>query len=259
MRFLRPVITIAGLFLIWGLIAYLFDLPRFILPSPLLVLSTLVEKSALISDHALITLSEIVLGLAFGISIGMLSALSISAYQPARQWVLPIVIASQAIPVFAIAPILVLWMGYGIGPKVIVGALIIYFPVTIGFLDGLNRTGEAWTNMASLLQQRGQGGKIRNIFYLYRYVKVPFALPALASGIRIAAAVAPIGAIVGEWVGASSGLGFLMLNANARVQTDLMFACLLVLIFMAVSLYYLVDYGLRRALPWQPDRKSLIQ
>lgn len=258
MRFFRPGITIVGLFLLWALIAAIAGLPKFILPSPQLVLVTLFEKAELIAGHAVTTLTEILLGLAFGVAFGMMSALLISAYRPVRQWVLPLVIASQAIPVFAIAPLLVLWLGYGIGPKVIVGALIIYFPVTIGFLDGLNRTGPAWINLASLLQQRSSRGQFLNSYYLYRHIKIPFALPALASGIRIAAAVAPIGAVVGEWVGSSSGLGFLMLHANARVQTDLLFASLLVLTFMAVSLYYIVDYGLRIALPWQPDQKNLL-
>jgi putative hydroxymethylpyrimidine transport system permease protein len=220
-----------------------------------LVLNTLLSKASLIADHAMTTGAEILLGLLVGVGFGMLSALLISAYRPVRQWILPVLIASQAIPVFAIAPILVLWLGYGIGPKVIVGALIIYFPVAIGFLDGLNRTDPAWINLAALMQKSSSKHQFRKTFYLYKYIKIPFALPSLASGIRVAAAIAPIGAIVGEWVGSSSGLGFLMLHANARVQTDLLFASLLVLTFMAISLYYLVDFGLRRALPWQPDQK----
>ena len=100
------------------------------------------------------------------------------------------------------------------------------------------------------MQQSGTTGRFRKLVNLYIYIKIPFALPSLASGIRVAAAVAPIGAVVGEWVGASSGLGYLMLHANARVQTDLMFAALLVLTAMALLLYYLIDAVLLRALPW---------
>jgi putative hydroxymethylpyrimidine transport system permease protein len=255
MKFARPLITIAGLLVIWGAITGLADLPRFILPSPLLVLQALISKIDIIAGHALITALEIILGLALGLAFGMVSALMISAYQPVRQWVFPVLIASQAVPVFAIAPILVLWLGYGIGPKIIVGALITYFPVAVGFLDGLNRTDPAWTNQAILLQQRSAKSKPVKLFYLYRYIKVPFALPSLSSGIRVAAAVAPIGAIVGEWVGSSAGLGFLMLHANARVQTDLVFASLFVLTLMAVSLYYLVDLILRRMISWQSEQK----
>ncbi|MCF8467107.1 MAG: ABC transporter permease [Sneathiella sp.] len=256
MRFLRLVITIGGLLLIWGLITEITGLPKFILPSPLVVLNALTSNAGLIAVNAVTTALEILLGLFFGITFGMMSALMISAYRPARQWVFPILIASQAIPVFAIAPLLVLWLGYGVAPKVVMSLLIIYFPVTVSFLDGLNRTEAAWLNLAGLLQQSGRRSRLMNAFCLYRYIKIPFALPSLASGIRVAAAVAPIGAIVGEWVGSSSGLGFLMLHANARVQTDLMFASLLVLTAMALLLYYLVDHGLRHALPWLSDQQK---
>jgi putative hydroxymethylpyrimidine transport system permease protein len=250
MKSLRILITIAGLVLVWGLFTKLLALPKFMLPSPLIVGEALIKYTDIIAENALTTVIEIVLGLVLGILFGIISALLISAYRPVKQWVFPLLIASQAIPVFAIAPLLVLWFGYGMAPKIVMSLLIIYFPVTVGFLDGLNRTDPAWLNLAGLLQQSGTTGRFRKLVNLYIYIKIPFALPSLASGIRVAAAVAPIGAVVGEWVGASSGLGYLMLHANARVQTDLMFAALLVLTAMALLLYYLIDAVLLRALPW---------
>ncbi|MEX0583049.1 MAG: ABC transporter permease [Sneathiella sp.] len=256
MKILRLLVTIAGLLLVWGLITAVLNLPKFILPSPLIVAEALWRHAGLIAENAVTTAIEILLGLILGVTFGMISALMISAYQPVKQWVFPLLIASQAIPVFAIAPLLVLWLGYGIAPKVVMSLLIIYFPVTVGFLDGLNRTEPAWLNLAALLQQSGRRSRLGNLVRLYRYIKIPYALPSLASGIRVAAAIAPIGAVVGEWVGASSGLGYLMLHANARVQTDLMFASLLVLTMMALLLYYLIDYGLRRALPWLSDQDT---
>jgi len=135
--------------------------------------------------------------------------------------------------------------------------MIIYFPVTVSFLDGLNRTSRDWRDMAMVMQAGSNSHSIFRIFRLYRYIKVPFALPALASGIRVAAAVAPIGAVVGEWVGSSSGLGYLMLHANGRMQTDLVFASLLTLTVMAITLFYLIDYTLKVALKWQPDQETL--
>ncbi|MAL79485.1 MAG: ABC transporter permease [Sneathiella sp.] len=254
MRLFRPLITIAGLICLWAVITTVFSLPKFILPAPLVVGKALVTHAALIAENALTTGIEILSGLFLGVLFGMISALLISAYRPVKQWVFPLLIASQAIPVFAIAPLLVLWLGYGMAPKIVMSLLIIYFPVTVGFLDGLNRTDPAWTNLATLLQQSGPKGRFLRLVRLYRYIKIPFALPSLASGIRVAAAIAPIGAVVGEWVGASSGLGYLMLHANARVQTDLMFASLLTLTFMALALYFLIDHGLRLALPWLAPR-----
>ena len=147
---------------------------------------------------------------------------------------------------FALAPILVLWLGYGIASKVAMATLIIYFPVTVSFFDGLRRTEPGWTDLARTM------GASR--WKMLTRIRIPAALPALASGLRVATAVAPIGAVVGEWGGASAGLGYLMLHANGRVQTDLMFAALLTLAFFAVIIYFIVDNGLRRALPWQPDK-----
>ncbi len=182
-----------------------------------------------------------------------LSALLISLHSGVKQWVLPVLIASQAVPVFAIAPLLVLWFDYGITSKVVMATLIIYFPVTVNFLDGLNRTAPAWRDMAGLMQNRGSRFRLSRTYRLYRYIRIPFALPALASGIRVATAVAPIGAVVGEWVGSSSGLGYLMLHANGRMQTDLLFAALLTLTVMAIALYYLMDFLLTSALHWQDE------
>lgn len=158
---------------------------------------------------------------------------------------MPLLVVSQAIPVFALAPVLVLWLGYGLASKVAMATLIIYFPVTAAFFDGLRRTEPGWLDLAKTM-----GGT--PLAVLLR-IRIPAALPALTSGLRVATAVAPIGAVVGEWVGSSAGLGHLMLHANARMQVDVMFAALFVLAVMAVTLYFSVDAALRRAIPWQAD------
>ncbi|MHA1566556.1 MAG: ABC transporter permease, partial [Alphaproteobacteria bacterium] len=165
--------------------------------------------------------------------------------RPARAWLMPVLVVSQAIPVFALAPILVLWFGYGLAPKVVMATLIIYFPVTAAFHDGLRRTDPGWLDLAQTM------GATR--WSMLRHVRLPAALPAFGSGLRVAAAVAPIGAIVGEWVGSSAGLGYYMLLMNGRVQTAAMFAALFILALVAVTIYFAVDITLRLALPWQPD------
>lgn len=262
MKFLAPLITFAGILAIWQIAVLLGDIPDFILPGPIAVGKSLILKHQIIAPHFLTTFIEILAGLAVGILAGMITALAVSAYAPARRWMMPVLIASQAIPVFAIAPVLLLWFGFGMGPKIAMSGLIIYFPVTVNFLDGLNRTDHAWRDLAGVMQ--AGGSKNSNVssnfldqYRFYRFIKIPAALPSLATGIRVATAVAPIGAIVGEWVGSSSGLGYLMLHANARVQTDLLFASLLTLIVLALALYYLMDRFLRRLLPWQPDHSHI--
>ncbi|MEK9832404.1 MAG: ABC transporter permease [Rhodospirillaceae bacterium] len=245
MTVLRPVLVLIGLLTLWQAAVSAFAIAPFILPGPLAVIAVAAERADIIAGHALVTLNEILLGLLFGTLLGGASALVMAYFRRARAWVLPVLVVSQAVPVFALAPVLVLWFGYGVAPKVAMATLIIYFPVTAAFYDGLRRTEPGWIDLA-----RTMGASKAAIL---RQIRIPAALPAFASGLRVAAAVAPIGAVVGEWVGSSAGLGYYMLLMNGRVQTDAMFAALLVLALMAVTIYFLIDAALRRAISWQSE------
>ncbi len=240
----RPLSMFIGLCALWYAVVALTGLPAFILPDPLRVAAALIARFDYLLGHALVTLAEIVLGMTIGSAIGMATALAMTQFAQARRWLLPMVVVSQAIPVFALAPLLVLWLGYGMASKIAAATLVIYFPVTSAFFDGLRRTEQGWLDLAQVMG----ASRWRTLIAL----RLPAALPALASGLRVAAAVAPIGAVIGEWVGASRGLGFVMLQSNARMQVDLMFAALFVLSVFAVALYYVVDHGLRRLVSWQP-------
>lgn len=241
---LRPLVIAAGLVAMWQAVVWISGAPAYILPGPAGVAQAWVDRSETILRHAGITFLEIVLGLAIGVLVGLATAVLLSEWRRLRPWLLPVLVVSQAIPVFALAPILVLWLGYGMASKVAMAALIIFFPVTSALYDGLRRVDPLWLEAARSLGCTGMR--------LFRRVRLPAALPAFASGLRVATAVAPIGAVVGEWVGSSAGLGYLMLHANARLQIDLMFAALLTLAVMAVALYAAVDAILRRAVAWQP-------
>ncbi len=245
MTYLRPIVIFLCLIGAWQALVWLTGVEPFILPGPDRVAVALVERWPSLLRHAGITIVEILLGLALGVVLGCASAIVISALRPARRWLLPVLVVSQAIPVFALAPILVLWLGYGLASKVAMATLIIYFPVTTAFFDGLRRTDPGWLDLA-----RTMGGSRPAVLL---HLRIPAALPALTSGLRVATAVAPIGAIVGEWVGSSGGLGYLMLHANARLQVDVMFAALFLLALFSVTLYFTVDWALRRAIPWQAD------
>ncbi|MDS4040422.1 MAG: ABC transporter permease [Candidatus Competibacter sp.] len=245
-RLARGLLTLTGLLLVWQMVVVLGELPPYILPDPLAVAASLWRNSGSLFRHAGITALEIVLGMLLGTALGCGSALALGYSRRARRWLLPVLIASQAVPVFAIAPLLVLWLGYGMGSKIAMAMLVIYFPVTANFYDGLRHTPSGWLDLARVMLPEKQRWAV------LRHIAIPAALPALASGLRVAAAVAPIGAVLGEWVGSSAGLGYLMLHANSRMQVDLMFAALLVLALLAVGLYFAVDAGLRRLLPWHP-------
>ncbi len=242
---LRGLTVLGGLLAIWQGVVWATGAPPYILPGPGAVAAALHAEAPRLLPHAAVTALEIVLGLGIGTGLGALAALVMASARPARRWLLPVLVVSQAVPVFALAPLLVLWLGYGLASKVAMAVLIIFFPVTAAFLDGLRRTEPGWIDLARTM------GATRGA--VLRHVRLPAALPALASGLRVATAVAPIGAVVGEWVGASRGLGYLMLHANARMQVDLMFAALAILAVFSVGLYFAVDRLLRRALPWQPD------
>lgn len=246
---LRTLAIAAGLLLVWQVVVSATGVPRFILPGPLAVGVALIENAGSLARHAAITALEIVLGLIVGTALGAGCALVIAQWRRARGWLLPVLVASQAIPVFALAPILVLWLGYGLASKIAMASLIIFFPVTASFLDGLGRTESGWLDLARVMTA-GRPGRQRAV--LWR-IRLPAALPAFASGLRVAAAVAPIGAVVGEWVGASAGLGYLMLHMIGRAKTDLVFAALLLLCLIGLALYFAVDRLGRALTPWQAD------
>lgn len=247
-RYIRAALVFLGLLAIWQAVVSLSGVPEFILPPPSGVAGALRNSADIILENASVTVIEIVAGFLIGGAIGGSTAVSMSLFKPAREWLMPVLVISQAIPVFALAPILTLWLGYGMESKIAMAVLIIYFPVTAAFYDGLRRTRSGWTDMARVMNA--------SRWTELRHIRIPAALPALGSGLRVAAAVAPIGAVVGEWVGASAGLGYLMLHANARVQVDLMFAALFVLSIIACAFYFTIDAIARRMTPWQPDALS---
>ncbi len=245
MNALRAAVTVLGLLLAWQLLVWATAVPPYILPGPAAVGVALARQPGLLAWHASVTLREIVLGILLGSLVGAASAMLLAASRAARRWLMPLLVVSQALPVFALAPLLVLWLGYGMPSKVAMAVLIIYFPVTAAFLDGLRRTEPGWLELARTMDAPP--------WAVLRHIRVPAALPALTSGLRVAAAVAPIGAVVGEWVGSSAGLGYLMLHANARMQVDLMFAALLVLAALALVLWWAVDRTGRMLVRWQPE------
>lgn len=241
----RLVLTTVILLALWQLVV-LAGVPRYMLPAPWAVMQTLVAQAGLLWEHGLTTLWEILAGFVCGCLLGVATALTLSRWHFLRSTVLPLLLLTQAIPVFAIAPLLVLWFGYGPGSKIVMATLIIYFPVTSTCYDGLRQTRPGWLDLATTMG----ASSARQLFR----IQFPAALPSLASGLRMAATAAPIGAIIGEWVGSSAGLGYLMLQANGRMQTDLMFAALTVLVVITVTLYFAVDAFCRLIMPWQPDR-----
>jgi ABC-type nitrate/sulfonate/bicarbonate transport system permease component len=226
----------------WQIVASLPGVDRLILSSPGETVRALGRDHSLLLDNAAVTLEEVLLGLAVAIGLGLVSAIGMHLVRPLRDAAYPLLVASQAIPVVVIAPLLVLAFDYGIGPKIAIVALICFFPITVNLLDGLRGTDpELLKLMRSLGASRGQ---------TLRKVELPACLPYLFSGLRVAATVSVIGAVFGEWAGAENGLGRLVLLGSQQLETPRTYAGVVILTAMAVALFGLVSLIERVAVPW---------
>ncbi len=243
-RWLPPALLLAALIGAWqvaatsGAISGALHLEDFLVPSPSDIAASLWENRALLADNAWVTLKEVLLGFACALFAGLAFAVALHLSEMLRHAAYPLLVASQTIPIIVIAPILVVWFGYGIGPKLAIVALICFFPITVSTLDGLRSVDpDAIKMMRTLDASR------RQIFWR---VEAPTALPYAFSGARIAVAVAVIGAVFGEWAGSDSGLGHLMLQDNAQLETARLFASVVVLSAMAIALFGLLALAERR-------------
>lgn len=241
-QYLYPILTASGLILIWQATVIVLALPDYILPPPMQVFFVMQQQHMLLLHHTLPTLAETLTGFLLGALAGCIAGCLIAFSKTMSRWFLPLLIISQVMPVFAIAPLLVIWFGYGTTSKIIAAMMMIFFPVASALYDGLKRTDPTWIELAKTMHA--------SKFNIFWRIQLPAALPSLASGLRIAAVSAPVGAIVGEWVGSSKGLGYLMLNANARMQIDMMFAALIVIIIMSLMLYWCIDQALKKIIWW---------
>jgi putative hydroxymethylpyrimidine transport system permease protein len=244
-----PLLLVAGLLVAWqvaattGAIADALRLEDFLVPSPSEIASSLWENRSLLADNAWVTLKEVLLGFGCALVAGLSFAVALHLSETLRHAAYPLLVASQTIPIIVIAPILVVWFGYGIGPKLGIVALICFFPITVNALDGLRSVDpDAIKMMRTLDASRRQ---------IFLRVEAPTALPYAFSGAKIAVAVAVIGAVFGEWAGSSSGLGHLMLQDNAQLETARLFAAVVVLSAMAIALFGLLALAERRIVTWR--------
>ena len=251
-RWLLPAGMLAAV-LVWQLLTSTAIVPAFLLPSPLAVGDRFVRgwKDASLARHTLVTLSEVLAGLSLGVltatALGYLVAKSVAV----ERLLSPYIVASQAIPIVAIAPLLVIWFGPGLFSKVLVCALIVFFPVLINTIVGLRSVPD---DLRDLMRSLGA-----TRWQTFRLLEIHAALPVLLGGLRIGATLAVIGAVVGEFVASDRGLGFLINVARGLYDTSLVFVAVLTLVVMALGLYALVVLLESRLLSWQqPEENSVI-
>lgn len=246
---LLPTLLVAALIAAWqlatstGAIADALDLEDFLVPSPLEIAESLWQNRSLLAENAWVTLREILLGFGCALVAGLGFAVLLHLSETLRRASYPLLIASQTVPIIVIAPILVVWFGYGIVPKLAIVALICFFPIAVNTLDGLRSVDpEAIKLMRTLDGSRAQ---------TFRRVEAPAALPFAFSGAKIAIAIAPIGAVFAEWAGSSAGLGHMILQDGAQLETARQFAAVAVLSAIALALFGLLALAQRRVVSWR--------
>jgi putative hydroxymethylpyrimidine transport system permease protein len=248
-RYVLATLLLALFVLAWQGVASLHSVDDLTLASPVETFDALRDDWSLLWDNALVTLVEVVLGLAIATVAGIAFAVAMHLFQALRNAAYPLLVASQAIPVVVLAPLFVLAFDYGIGPKLAIVALICFFPITVNLLDGL-RSVEP--ELLKLMRSMG-ASRLRTL----RSVELPSALPFLFSGLKVAATVSVIGAVFGEWAGADEGLGRLVLLGNNQLQTPRVYAGIVLLTLMAVGLFVLVVVAERFACPWNRKEQPL--
>jgi len=248
-RNIPSVTAVALLLLLWQLVCSLELIPAYMLPSPVEVLQAFVEELPLLWENSVITLQEAFLGLLLGVSVGFLAAVLMDAFEILYKAFYPLLILTQTIPSVAIAPLLVLWFGYEMTPKIILIVISTFFPVTVGLLDGFRSADK---DAIGLLRSMGA-----NRLQTFRYIKFPTALPQLFSGLRIAAAYSVVGAVISEWLGGFGGLGVYMTRVKKAFAFDKMFAVIFLVSAISLGLMALVELAEKKCMPYRYlDKKN---
>jgi len=248
-KFLIPV-SIIGALVLWQAIVILGDFPAFILPTPGLVGARLVEvlKDGSLLRHSWITFGEVLAGLAIGLGTAAFLGYLLAKSRHLERILSPYIVASQSVPVVAVAPLLVIWLGPGILSKVLITALIVFFPILVNIIVGVRSVSDdLYDLMRSFQASRWQ---------TLRYLEIPAAMPVFLGGLRIGATLAVIGAVVGEFVGADRGLGFLINVGRGRYDTALVFVAVFTLVTMALCIYGIVSLIEKRSLAWQRNPET---
>jgi ABC-type nitrate/sulfonate/bicarbonate transport system permease component len=250
-RWLAPLAIVVGLVGAWELaarldvLAHALHIEPFLVPAPTQIAESLWSDRGLLADNGWVTLKEVLGGFALSVVVGVSFALVLHLSPTLRRAVYPLLVASQTVPIVVVAPILVVWLGFGIGPKLAIIALICFFPITVNTLDGLGSVDADLVKMMRTLD----AGRWQTL----RRVEAPAALPYFFSGAKIAVAIAVIGAVFGEWAGSSSGLGHLIQEASAQLETARTFAAVTVLSALAILLFALLSALERRVAWWGPS------
>jgi len=239
---ISPYIAVLGILIIWQILSLLELLPRYMLPSPTDVVRAFILDFPLLMHHSKVTLLEAFLGLGIGVALGFIVAVLMDRFKPVYRAIYPILVITQTIPTVAIAPLLVLWLGYGIAPKVTLIVIVTFFPITIGLLDGFaSADPDTIKLLMSMNASKGQ---------IFRHIKLPSSMSHFFAGLRISASYSIVGAVIAEWLGGFSGLGVYMTRVKKSYSFDKMFAVIFLISVISLLLMSVVTVLQRISMPW---------
>lgn len=231
--------------IIWQIVCSLELVESFMLPSPVQVITALVTEFPLLMEHAAITMGEAIIGLALGVLLGFVMAVLMDHYDFLYKAFYPLIVLTQTVPAVAIAPLLVLWFGYGMAPKIILIVITTFFPIAVGLLNGFK---EADKDSINLLRAMGA-----NRLQVFRHIKLPGAISQFFAGLRISASYAVVGAVISEWLGGFNGLGVYMTLVKKAYAFDKMFAVIFLISIVSLLLIKLVDMAEKKCMPWKKE------
>ena len=240
--------SFAIVFAIWQAVVWLFAMPQYLLPGPAPVFVSLAKNSAAILSQTWWTAATILAGFILAAAFAIPLAMVIVISPLLERLVYPPMVATQSIPKIALAPLFIVWFGFGVMPKVAVAFLIAFFPIVIDTIVGLRSIDPAMLQLA-----RSMGAPPHRIF---RKIRLPHALPAIFGGLKVASSLAVVGALTGEFVGSDKGLGYMLVQASGNLNTALLFATLVVLSALAMAFFYLIEMLERIAIPWHASQRE---
>jgi len=246
--FLWTLLSFAIVFVAWELTVRLFALPEYLLPGPEPVLVALAQNIRTLAAQSLWTAGTVLAGFLVAAAVAIPLAMLIVISPVLERLLYPPMVATQSIPKIALAPLFIVWFGFGVAPKVAVAFLIAFFPIVIDTIVGLRSIDPAMIQLA-----RSMGAPPRRIFLKLR---LPHALPMIFGGLKVASALAVVGALTGEFVGSDRGLGYLLVQASGNLNTALLFATLVILSAMAMAFFYMVEMLERIAIPWHASQRA---
>ncbi len=243
----KPIVLLLGIFLLWEAATVLLGMPTYLVPSPQQVIGQLVKQWHKLLVEGSVTTGAALAGFALSVVVGVPLAMLIAYSRTVEGYVYPLLVFSQSIPKIAVAPLFVVWFGFGIVPKVICAFLLAVFPVIVATVTGFKSVEPELLDLARSMRV----GRFKTFWF----IALPHSLPHLFSGLKVSITLVVVGAVVGEFVGSNSGLGYVLQIANGNFDLPLMFAALVVLSAIGVALFGLIDLAERLAIPWHPSHR----